>query len=86
MLINIINYLISYGTISKSGIGLKRKEGSGDNISKGLQGRTLSAEHRENISKKQRKIFRKCIYCGYEMTHREYRRGHENKCRKQQNN
>lgn len=72
--------------ISASGTGLKRKEGSGDNISKGLKGRKLSLKHIEKIRKKQRKVFRKCIFCGYEMTYREFNRGHENKCRKHHNN
>lgn len=68
--------------ISKNGKGLKRKVGTGANISKGLKGRKLSLEHKQSISKIQRKVFRKCIYCGYEMTHRDFRRGHENKCKK----
>jgi group I intron endonuclease len=69
--------------ISNSNKRLKRKLETRKKISKGLKGRKLTIEHKENIRKSKRKIYRKCIYCNYEMTYREFRRGHENKCKKQ---
>jgi len=46
-------------------------------------GRKLSEETKKKISDKQRKIFKICPHCNNGITYREYYRGHENKCKKE---
>jgi hypothetical protein len=60
-----------------------RPSSVGESISKSLQGRNLSQEHKDNISKYQESIKEKiiCPICHKEIGVRDFRRGHRKKCK-----